>query len=298
MRGLHANELNRLLTMLVKQFVQIQDEGKPVERIVGNDIDKFCDIQIRRHFPFKLVSVFFQNVVVIGLVIFLVTTVGAVYNQFTGQILNVWKGWWSGGSVYLAVILSSIIGLGYYLGARRLLFLVDEKLHERLKKMYLFLPLFVLLIVIVIGNFITISFTVSLYRIFYLVFPICVAGISGFFAYNFSEKNNRRYRRQKNLIQTEFKKVTKDKKISFGEYIYNCKCETKQNQTISRACLLLFAILQVICLWQYYFESFLDIFFMGAVSILFVGIAYFFVELSKYSPKMQLLEDSATIVDK
>jgi hypothetical protein len=125
-----------------------------------------------------------------------------------------------------------------------------------------------------------------------------VAGISGFFAYNFSEKNNRRYRRQKNLIQTEFKKVTKDKKISFGEYIYNCKCETKQNQTISRACLLLFAILQVICLWQYYFESFLDIFFMGAVSILFVGIAYFFVELSKYSPKMQLLEDSATIVDK
>jgi hypothetical protein len=200
--------------------------------------------------------------------------------------------------VYLAVILSIIIGICYYLTTRRLLFLVDTRLYEKLNKIYLFLPLMLLILVIVIGNFRKISFTVSLYRIFYLFFPVFVAGGCGFFAYHFSEQNSRRYRKQKNLIRTEFKKTTKEKRISFGEYIYERKCEVKQNQIVSRACLFLFLILQGICLWQYYFKSFLDPFFMGAVSILFVGISYFFVELSKYIPKMQLLEDSSTMVDK
>jgi hypothetical protein len=131
-----------------------------------------------------------------------------------------------------------------------------------------------------------------------MFFPICVAGICGFFAYRLGEQNSKKYRRQKKLIQTEFKKATEDKKMSFGEYIYECKCEIKQNQTVSRVGLFLFTIVEAICLWQYYFKAFLDPFFMVAVSILFVGIAYLFVEQSKYAPKMQLLEDSATIVDK
>lgn len=272
-RGLSTKEKELFLKKVVKQFVQIQEEGQPVESIVGTSIQKFCHTQMKKYFPFRLVDVVCQNLIVIGIVSFCLTGLMAFYNQFTGQILHIWKGWWTASTFYLSFYISMIFGICYYLSVRKLMPLVTQKTSDVLKKLYLILPLTIFVLGMVVGSF---SINIAWYRIFYVMLPIFIAGICGVVITRVQVQNDRIYRRQKNQINYTQKEI------------YERKCELKQLQIAQRTGLFIFIILQICSLWEYYVNSSMDIFLVGAITALFIGITYFTIKLSLTNRNLSL----------
>ena len=272
-RGLSAKDNELFLKKVVKQFVQIQEEGQPVEIVVGDSIQKFCRIQMKKYFPFNLVDVICQNLIMIGILSFCLTGFMAFYNQFTGQILHIWKGWWTASTFYLSLYISMIFGMCYYISVRKLMPLVTKKVSDSLKKLYLILPLTIFVLEMVIGR---VSINVAWYRIFYIMLPILIAGICGVVVTRVQIQNDRIYKRQKNLNNYTQKEI------------YERKCELKQLQIAQRTGLFIFTILQIFSLWEYYVNSSMDVFLIGAITVLFIGITYFIIKLSLTNRNLSL----------
>ena len=282
-RGLSVKDRELFLKKLVRQFIQIQEEAKPVESIVGNNMQRFCRTQMQRNFPFHFIDVLCQNLIVIGILAFTLTGFMAFYNQFTGQILNAWKGWWTASTFYLALYISIVVGVCYYLSVRRLIPLAAQKTSDILKKLYLILPLAIFVFGIIIGGF---SLNVAWYRVFYVMLPISIAGVCGLVATRVQIQNSRIYRRQPNQINATQKEI------------YERKCEIHQLQIASRTGLVIFCLLLAFSLWEYYINSSMDMSIVGAITVLLIGMSYFVTKLSNYTHKIQFLEVDRTNVDK
>lgn len=272
-RGLSVKEREFFLKRLVKQFVLIQEEGRPVEVIIGNNMQKFYRVQMRKYFPFHFMDVFCQNLIAIGILAFCLTGIMAFYNQFTGQILQAFKGWWTASTFYFSLYISIMIGVCYYLSVRHLLPLVTQRMCNILKKLYLILPLVVFVFGMVIGG---LSLNVAWYRVSYVMFPIFIAGVCGLVGTRLKIQSDRIYRRQRSRTNYTQKEA------------YERKYELKQLQIAQRTGLVIFVLLQIFSLWEYYINSSMDIFLAGAITILFIGITYFATKLSLTNRNLSL----------